>query len=246
MLSREWKGLPEALPPFHPPRPRHDTSDYPRHPPPVNRYGFAIKALPPDGAPFGDEDDENEETAGTEESSLEGADPGGASAADSEDLPEDPTAAPAAPAEDPAAPEEDTAAPPSTAAPPEGEGIAEDGGEDPAPPDDDSRPWAGDPYNEGDESDPQGPDAWCAYAGAGGEQAWLDQAPDGTLTGWVRDSEGQVWRYTDPDAWAADVDGAQMTQTHHNGQDRAAGEAAPSEGAQPDDRGVQDSMFASQ
>ncbi|MFE4581014.1 hypothetical protein [Streptomyces chartreusis] len=220
----------------------------------MTRYGFAIKALPQGAKPFGEEDDENEETAGTEEAPLDKAGPGVSDELTEdldEELPQDPTAAPAAPEEDPAAPaeplEEDPAEPPAPEAPPE-----EEGGGDPsaAPeqPDDDSRPWAGDEYNEGDETDPEGPEAWCAYNGSGGEQAWLDKAPDGTLTGWVRDGDGQVWRYTDPDAWATDVDGAQMTQTHHNGEGRAnaAGGAAPSGQPPADDRGVQDSMFAGQ
>ncbi|MFD9394153.1 hypothetical protein ACFWBB_26475 [Streptomyces sp. NPDC060000] len=219
----------------------------------MTRYGFAIKALPQGGKPFGEEDDENEETEGTEEAPLGEAGPGVSDTEPAEDLedledelPEDPTAAPAAAEEDPAMLTEDPAAPPDPNAPPEGEG----GGGEAAPgqPEDDSRPWAGDEYNEGDETDPDGPDAWCAYAGSGGEQAWLDKAPDGTLTGWVRDSDGQVWRYTDPDAWSTDVDGAQMTQTHHNGEDRAsaAGEAAPTSPPPAGDRGVQDSMFAGQ
>lgn len=206
------------------------------HPPPVTRYGFAIKALPKGGKPFGEEDDENEDTAGTEEAALdETADPG-ASGSDpsenlAEDLPEDPTAAPAA-SVDPAAP-------------PEGESVAEDPGAAPVQPEDDSRPWAGDMYEEGDETDPEA--AFAAYTGSDGEQAWLDQAPDGTLTGWVRDSTGQVWRYTDPDAWATDVDGAQMTRTHGpEGGDGTTDPAAPGGPAQTNDRGVQDPMFASQ
>ncbi|MFJ4880054.1 hypothetical protein ACIP93_33270 [Streptomyces sp. NPDC088745] len=215
----------------------------------MTRYGFAIKALPQGGKPFGEEDDdENEETAGTEEASLETAGPGVSSEPPGnleEELPENPAAAPAAPGEDPAAPET-SAEPPAPDAPPEEGGAEEDPGAAPAPPEDDSRPWAGDEYNEGDETDPEGPESWCAYTGSAGEQAWLDQAPDGTLTGWVRDGDGQVWRYTDPDAWATDVDGAQMTQTHHNGEDRTAGQAAPGDAAPPGDRGVQDSMFASQ
>ncbi|MGY1502914.1 hypothetical protein ACW4TU_41170 [Streptomyces sp. QTS52] len=218
----------------------------------MTRYGFAIKALPQGGKPFGEEDDENEETAGTEEAPLGKASPGVSDpelAEDlEEDLPEDPTAAPAAPEEDPSAPAEDPAAPPAPDAPAEGDAVGEDPNAAPEPPADDSRPWAGDEYNEGDETDPDGPDAWCAYTGSGGEQAWLDKAPDGTLTGWVRDSDSRIWRYTDPDAWSTDVDGAQMAQTHHNGEDRAGatGDAAPSTPPQTADRGVQDSMFAGQ
>lgn len=96
----------------------------------------------------------------------------------------------------------------------------------PSPPQhtDDGRPWAGDPYDEGDETDPA--QANAAFAGEGGEEAWLDKATDGTLTGWVRDNTGQVWRYADPDAWAIDVDDAGMTQIHGS-----AGEApAPEQG----------------
>ncbi|QOV40164.1 hypothetical protein IM697_18225 [Streptomyces ferrugineus] len=209
----------------------------------MTRYGFAIKALPQGGKPFGEEDDENEDTAGTEEASLETAGPGVSDNDPSEDpavedLPEDPTAAPAAPAED-------HAAPPATDTPPEGEGVGEDPGAAPELPDDDSRPWAGDMYDEGDETDPE--NAFAAYTGSDGEQAWLDQAPDGTLTGWVRDSTGQMWRYTDPDAWAIDVDGAQMTRSHGpEGGDGTTDPAAPGGQAPPEDRGVQDPMFASQ
>ncbi|MFD9190405.1 hypothetical protein ACFWCA_19505 [Streptomyces phaeochromogenes] len=217
----------------------------------MTRYGFAIKALPPGGKPFGEEDDENEETEeaeGTEETpfgktnpSVSDTDP----AEDSEDeLPEAPPLAPAAPGENPSTVEEDPAAPPDPNAPAEGGG----GGGAPEQSEGDSRPWAGDEYNEGDETDPEGPEAWAAYSGSGGEQAWLDKGPDGTLTGWIRDGDGQVWRYTDPDAWSTDVDGAQMTQTHHNGEDRAgvAGGEAPTSPPATDDRGVQDLMFAGQ
>lgn len=206
------------------------------HPPPVTRYGFAIKALPQGGKPFGEEDDENEDT---EDAPLESAGPGVSDSESSEDLaedlPEDPTAVPAAPV--------DPAAPPATDAP-EGEGVGEDPDAAPEPPDGDSRPWAGDMYDEGDETGPE--TAFAAYTGGDGEQAWLDQAPDGTLTGWVRDSTGQVWRYTDPDAWATDVDGAQMTRTHGpDGGDGTTDPAAPSDPAQTEDRGAQDPLFAS-
>ncbi|WP_030372329.1 hypothetical protein [Streptomyces rimosus] len=83
---------------------------------------------------------------------------------------------------------------------------------EPQPPhEDDARPWAGDLYDEGDESDPA--EAYASFSGQNGEQAWLDKAEDGTLTGWVRDETGQVWRYADADAWAIDVDDAGMAQT---------------------------------
>ncbi|MEW1677821.1 hypothetical protein AB0O47_31985 [Streptomyces noursei] len=85
---------------------------------------------------------------------------------------------------------------------------------------DDARPWAGDAYDDGDETDPA--HAYATFSGKDGEEAWLDRAPDGTLTGWVRDATGQVWRYVDDTAWALDVDGAQMQRVDH-----AAGETAP-------------------
>jgi hypothetical protein len=66
-------------------------------------------------------------------------------------------------------------------------------------------------YDEGDETDPA--QAYASFSGPAGEQAWLDKAEDGMLTGWVRDETGQVWRYSDPDAWAIDVDDAGMAQT---------------------------------
>ncbi|MDI3102044.1 hypothetical protein QJ054_33960 [Streptomyces sp. AN-3] len=215
----------------------------------MTRYGFAIKALPQGGKPFGEDDDENEETAGTEEASLDEAGPGVSDTEPSggaeEDLPEDPTASPAVPAEEPTASEGDPAEPPAPGAPPEGEATGEDPNAAPAPPDDDSRPWAGDMYTEGDETSPD--DAFAAYTGVDGEQAWLDQATDGTLTGWVRDGDGQVWRYTDADAWATDVDGAQMTRTHGpEGGDGTTGQVGPDGQAPPAGRGVQDPMFSSQ
>ncbi|MEU6632833.1 hypothetical protein ABZ905_31805 [Streptomyces parvus] len=101
--------------------------------------------------------------------------------------------------DDPAAAEDPAAVPP-----------------EPQPPqDDDARPWAGDMYDEGDESDPA--HAYASFSGPAGEQAWLDKAPDGTLTGWVRDETGQVWRYADPDTWAIDVDDSGMAQTGGTG-----------------------------
>ncbi|MFF0698455.1 hypothetical protein ACFYU4_38195 [Streptomyces tendae] len=208
----------------------------------MTRYGFAIKALPKGGKPFGDKEDD-EQPEGTEEETLEEEDPSAAF----EELPETPEG-PAAPT-DPAAPAEDPAAAADpAAAEPRAEGTtaaqAPPGGQPPAympeSPADDARPWAGDMYDEGDETDPA--DSFSAYTGSNGEQAWLDRAPDGTLTGWVRDGTGQVWRYTDPDAWAVDVDGAGMTRTHS----QAAEAAAPPETAAPQapgNRGVQDSMF---
>ncbi|MFF7169666.1 hypothetical protein [Streptomyces pseudovenezuelae] len=198
----------------------------------MTRYGFAIKALSKGGKPFGDEEDD-EQPEGNEEETLEDDDPAAALEDPSADMGQDP----AAPPEDPAAPpeEEPAAEPPAEGAepPPEGEEPVDV----PEPPADDARPWAGDMYDEGDETDPA--DSFSAYTGSNGEQAWLDRAPDGTLTGWVRDGTGQVWRYTDPDAWAVDVDGAHMTRTHSQADDPSA----PPADAPPGNRGVQDSMF---
>lgn len=68
--------------------------------------------------------------------------------------------------------------------------------------------WAGDLYEEGDQSDPA--EAFARFRGASGESAWLDRAPDGTLTGWIQDADGSIYRYTDADAFAVDVDHAEM------------------------------------
>ncbi len=199
----------------------------------MTRYGFAIKALPKGGKPFGDEEDD-EQPEGAEEEALEGDDPAAAFEDPAADMGEDPSAPP----EEPAAPPQDPAAeaPSGEGAEPPAEG--EQPGDEPEPPADDTRPWAGDMYDEGDETDPA--DSFSAYTGSNGEQAWLDRAPDGTLTGWVRDGTGQVWRYTDPDAWAVDVDGAHMTRMHSQADEPAAPPAAAPPGG---DRGVQDSMF---
>lgn len=194
----------------------------------MTRYGFAIKALPKGGKPFGDDEEDDDQAETADDEALEEDDPSAAFG----ELPDDQT-----PPEDPAAPPADPAAESSV----EGsESAAPLPGEEPSaavePPPDDSRPWAGDMYDEGDETDPA--DSWSAYTGSNGEQAWLDRAPDGTLTGWVRDGTGQVWRYTDPDAWAVDVDGAQMSRTHSQAEGADQPEDAPAS-----DRGAQDSMF---
>ncbi|OEJ21101.1 hypothetical protein [Streptomyces subrutilus] len=161
----------------------------------MTRYGFAIKALP---KPFETEDDEDEEP---EDGKLNPPSDDPSEPAD-DALDSSPGSGP------PTDPTKDVAEPPvdDAADPPA------DDAEAPAPAADDARPWAGDMYDEGDESDPA--NAYTAYTGSAGEEAWLDQAADGTLTGWVRDSTGQVWRYADPDAWAIDVDDAQMTRSH--------------------------------
>lgn len=67
--------------------------------------------------------------------------------------------------------------------------------------------WAGDALDTLDGvTDPE--QAHALFTGPQGEQAWLDRADDGVLLGWVRDVDGQVYRYNDVDAWAVDVDDA--------------------------------------
>ncbi|MEU9925145.1 hypothetical protein AB0H51_28320 [Streptomyces griseoluteus] len=122
------------------------------------------------------------------------------------------------PSDDPAAQDQD----PAAQAPPELQ----------PPHQDDARPWAGDEYDEGDESDPA--QAFAAFSGPSNEQAWLDKADDGTLTGWVRDETGQVYRYSDPDAWAIDVDDAGMAQTGGIGGQADPGAGQPADGAPVD------------
>lgn len=190
----------------------------------MTRYGFAIKALPKSGGKrFGGEDEEQDEETVPAESADTGAPP--AAAGPGTDL-----------ATDPAGDTQESETVDEAAAPSEdGTETSEDSSAD-APasaPEDDSRPWSGDMYDEGDETDPAA--AFAAYRGANGEDAWLDQAPDGTLTGWVRDATGQVWRYTDPDVWAIDVDDAQMTRTHS--------QASGGDETVPAEHGGQDSLF---
>ncbi|MGG7574100.1 hypothetical protein [Streptomyces sirii] len=198
----------------------------------MTRYGFAIKALPKGGKPFGDDDEDQEQ----DDLAVDGADDG---APPDEGTPsEEPASSPGEVGPAPEAAADEGMAeggPPDEEAPTDGATPADQATADPAPgPEDDSRPWSGDMYDEGDETDPSG--AFAAYQGADGEEAWLDQAPDGTLTGWVRDATGQVWRYTDPDVWAIDVDDAQMTRTHS----QANGEST---GAESTDHGGQSPLF---
>ncbi|MEU9699538.1 hypothetical protein [Streptomyces sp. NPDC047981] len=187
------------------------------------RYGFAIKALPKSGKPFGDEEDQDDtpelengprpedgapasaEPAVSEPNALSSSVEGGTEAVEEPPLDE-------------------------TEPEPDDRGSSSTDGNAAAVPESDARPWSGDPYDEGDETNPA--DAFAAYKGPGGEEAWLDQAPDGTLTGWVRDETGQVWRYTDPNTWAIDVDDAPMTRTH------SQATAGP-----PDEHGGQDPLF---
>ncbi|MFE3139643.1 hypothetical protein [Streptomyces scopuliridis] len=186
----------------------------------MTRYKFAIKALPKGGGkPFEDDDEDQDE--GTEATDGTDASP----PSDETDPSANPSAIPDEEVPDPEAtadeetPEEET---PDEASAPSFSAES---------PEDDSRPWSGDMYDEGDETDPTG--AFASYNGANGEEAWLDQAPDGTLTGWVRDATGQVWLYSDPDVWAIDVDDAEMTRT----QSPANG------GDSPADHGGQDPLF---
>ncbi|NUL21838.1 hypothetical protein [Streptomyces lunaelactis] len=204
----------------------------------MTRYGFAIKALPKSSKPFGDDDEDQDQDAAAGEStdagaSSDAADPSADPAGEpAEDIPDAETETePESDAETAAeeVPDASAESPTDDAEIPEG-GSA---GDAPPAPEDDARPWSGDMYDEGDETDPAA--AFAAYKGANGEEAWLDQAPDGTLTGWVRDATGQVWRYTDPDVWAIDVDDARMTRTHS--QANGGSEGAPAE------HGGQDPLF---
>lgn len=78
--------------------------------------------------------------------------------------------------------------------------------------------WAGDLIENPDEaSDPA--EAFALFKGQEGEEAWLDRADDGTLTGWVRDADGSIYRYSDTDAWAVDVDDAGMARTDPGAED---------------------------
>ncbi len=70
--------------------------------------------------------------------------------------------------------------------------------------------WSGDLVDEGLEEVSDPAMAFSSFTGAEGETAWLDRADDGTLTAYVRDADGSVYRYSDVDAWAVDVDDAQM------------------------------------
>jgi len=93
----------------------------------------------------------------------------------------------------------------------------------------DAPAWSGDVYEEGNESRPE--DSRWSFSGEGGEEAWLDRTDDGTITGWVRDPDGTVYRYSDPDAWAVEVDDAGLARA--GGDPAAEGEAMPDDGADP-------------
>ncbi|NEA53580.1 hypothetical protein G3I60_05265 [Streptomyces sp. SID13666] len=183
----------------------------------MTTYGFATKALPHHL------DEESDEEKAKREELDSGTAPQGRQTLSSA-TPTSPT--PPTPPE----PLPD-AATPGTQKPPTDDAAAE------PPPADDARPWAGDAYDEGDETDPA--QAFAAYSGDTGEEAWLDQASDGTLTGWIRDSDGQVWRYADADAWAIDVDDAHMTRTR--GEDSVDAQN-PDTSADPPGNDVPDTM----
>ena len=93
--------------------------------------------------------------------------------------------------------------------------------------------WAGDLYDQGDESDPA--QAFAVFTGGAGLEGWLDRADDGTLTGWVRDPDGSVYRYSDVDAWAIDVRDAGMNRTDPGlaGEEPADGEGEEDPNADP-------------
>ncbi|MEU1592784.1 hypothetical protein ABZ468_07960 [Streptomyces sp. NPDC005708] len=211
----------------------------------MTRYGIAIKALPKGAKPFGKKDELQPD--GTDPNQDPMADPtADPMAAADPGAPADPSMDPTS---DPAGPPPgatDPMADPSAAPDPNAADPTADPGADPNTPTDDARPWSGDQYDQGDETDPA--QAFAAYTGSNGEQAWLDQAPDGTLTGWVRDATGQVYRYNDADSWAIDVDDAHMTRTHSRGDDPTGADpsAPPSDPAAGSGRGVQDSMFSGQ
>ena len=92
----------------------------------------------------------------------------------------------------------------------------------------DAPAWSGDVYEDGDESTPE--ESPWPFQGASGEQAWLDRSADGTITGWVRSPDGTVYRYTDPDQWAVEVDDAGMQST---GEGAGDGGELPAEGGDP-------------
>ncbi|MEW1700098.1 hypothetical protein ACIQCR_17070 [Streptomyces sp. NPDC093249] len=182
------------------------------------RYGLAIKALSKNGTSPEDEEDDTTEPEPSE----------GVTQAVRDDRALQPASASPVPEGD-SGPSVEQLPDESEPGPNEPGSSAPDGGAPSAP--DDARPWSGDPYDEGEETDPSA--AFAAYKGERGEEAWLDQAPDGTLTGWVRDETGQVWRYTDPAVWAIDVDDAPMTRTHSQAADEPP----------TDDHDGQDSLF---
>lgn len=103
--------------------------------------------------------------------------------------------------------------------------------------------WAGDLYEQGDQSDPA--QAFARFQGVDGETAWLDRADDGTLTGWVQDADGSIYRYSDDAAWAIDVDQAGMRRSDvPDAGDSDAGDEAvdPADGEGESDDGAGDAL----
>lgn len=96
---------------------------------------------------------------------------------------------------------------------------------------DPGRPWSGDLYDEGPVTDPA--EAYIRFTGGEDVEAWLDQNPDGTLIGWVRDGN-DIFRYTDADAWGEDVDGAELAPAGGEAGDAAAADPAAVEPADTD------------
>lgn len=95
---------------------------------------------------------------------------------------------------------------------------------------DQGREWAGDLFETGNPTDPE--QAFARFTGDGVD-AWLDRAEDGTLTGWLREEgTGKVWRYSDADAWAIDVDGADLTRADSPSPVDTAAGGLPAEGGE--------------
>ena len=120
--------------------------------------------------------------------------------------------------------------------------VAETAAVDAAPDttvDPDEAEWAGDLFD-GEPSDPE--QAFARFKGENDEEAWLDRAPDGTLTGWVRDMDGKVYRYSDVDAWAVDVDDAGMTRDDEDSEENEP-ENAEKPGKAPDSKPEPLDMF---
>lgn len=195
------------------------------------RYQLQYKALPKD-----DEEDElDEETTDEEVPVDEPTDPPEDDAEGEEEPPADDAAAEEPPSEDEG--EFDDA-----------EDLGEPEADDPAAPDDVNKPqpFAGDVYNEGDETDPAA--SFAHLQGPDGTEAWLDHEPDGTMTGWVRTPNGTVYRYSDPAAWAIDADEAGLKRIGGTMAAAAEGEEPPADdetgdgtgGGAPVDDGVVD------
>ena len=89
---------------------------------------------------------------------------------------------------------------------------------------DEGRPWSGDLYDYGAVTDPG--EAFAAFGDGADVEAWLDKGDDGVLIGWVREGDA-IYRYSDPEMWSIDVDGAGMARTD-GGSATMEGETIPS------------------